>query len=278
MIIDTHAHIYSPDEIRYPPIDDPLRPPPGTGDPDHLREEMARAGVDRVCLIQTSSFYRWDNRFTRDISKSASGANAPGWAAGVCTLDPDNVHSPEILHALVEQSNIKGMRCVPAADGSLDHPGVRALWRQALELGIVINALVPLGVADQLARLLDDFPDLSVVLDHCLSLTRGAEFEATVAAVVELARRPNLHAKLTFLGSGSAERYPFADMHEPLRMFIDAYGPDRCMWGSDFPTELWCPRVSYGDHLRLFQEDLDLSAGEREAILGGTAERLWFGG
>ncbi|MFP6594729.1 MAG: amidohydrolase family protein, partial [Dehalococcoidia bacterium] len=273
MIIDTHAHIYSPDKTTYPTIEGPYSPPPGTGDPDHLRAEMLKAGVDRACLIQTSTFYRWDNRFTRDTS-----AGATDWAAGVCTLDPDNVHSAEIMYSLVDRANIKGMRSVPAADGSLDHPGVRALWAQAQELGIVINVLVPLNVADQLARMLDDYPDLNVVLDHCLSLTRGPQFESTVAAVVELARRPNLHAKLTFLGTGSAERYPFSDMHEALRMFVDAYGPDRCVWGSDFPTELWCPRVNYNDHLTLFQEDLGLSAGEQEAILGGTAERLWFGG
>lgn len=272
MIVDTHAHIYSPDEAAYPPIDDPLRPPPGTGDAAHLREEMAAAGVDRACLIQTSSFYRWDNRYTRDTA-----AGSPDWAAGVCTLDPDNVHSPEILRSLTERSNIRGMRSVPAADGRLDHPGVRALWATARDLGIVINVLAPTEAAGQLGALLDDFAGLSVVLDHCFSLSRSSpNYEATVATVVEMARRPNLHAKLTFVASGSAQRYPFRDMHDALRMFVDAYGPDRCVWGSDFPTELWCPKVAYGDHLRLFREGLGLTPGEQEAILGGTAERLWF--
>jgi len=45
MIIDTHAHIYSPDETAYPTIDDPYRPPAGTGDHDHLRAFQKELGL-----------------------------------------------------------------------------------------------------------------------------------------------------------------------------------------------------------------------------------------
>ena len=68
MIIDTHAHIYSSDEQNYPPISAPYKPPGGTGDTSHLRDEMTKAGVDRAVLIQTSTFYRWDNRYLRDTA------------------------------------------------------------------------------------------------------------------------------------------------------------------------------------------------------------------
>lgn len=58
VIIDSHAHIYSADEASYPPVDEPLSPPDGTGSPEHLRREMDASGIDRAMLIQTSSFYR----------------------------------------------------------------------------------------------------------------------------------------------------------------------------------------------------------------------------
>ena len=237
MIIDTHAHIYSPDEAAYPTIEDPLRPPSGTGSHEHLRREMDAAGVDRAVLIQTSTFYRWDNRYLRDTS-----ASARDWAVGVCTLDPDDFHSPDVLYALVERSNVRGMRSIAAADGRYDHPGVRQLWAEATRLGIVINSQIPLELADELASLLDAYPDLRVVLDHCLSLRARPINEATVSKVIDLARHPNLHAKLTFLPTGSDEEYPFGDMHDWCKRFIEAYGPERCVWGSDFPTELWCPK------------------------------------
>jgi predicted TIM-barrel fold metal-dependent hydrolase len=274
MIVDTHAHIYSPDETAYPPIEKPYRPPAGTGSPEHLRREAAAAGVDRVMMVQTTTFYGWDNRFVRDTAPAARE-----WAVGVCTLDPEYPHSTDVLYALAQRSNVRALRTY-ASGGSgqerrYDHPGNRRLYAEAREVGIVINALLNAGAADQLAQMLADFPDQPVVLDHCLALSAGRNFDATVAAVVDLARFPNLTAKLTFLPTGSAEEYPFRDMHGALRRFVDAYGPERCIWGSDFPCELWCPKVTYAGHLQLFKEELGLSAAEQAAILGDTAARLY---
>ena len=198
------------------------------------------------------------------------------WAAGVCTLDPDDPHSPDVLYALVHTANVRALRTYASGPGRrYDHPGNRRLYAAARRLGIVVNALLSVDTADELARMLDDFADLPVVLDHCLALSAGPRYEATVAKVVELARHPNLHAKLTFLPTGSAEAYPFRDLHAACRRFVDAYGPERCVWGSDFPTELWCPKATYAGHLALFRDELGLSAAEQEAILGGTAARLY---
>ena len=271
MIIDTHAHIYSPDEKRYPPIDKPYRPPAGKGALDHLRRESQANGVERVCLIQTSTFYRWDNRYICDSAKSN-----PSWTAGVCTLDPDDPHSPGLLAQYARDYRIRGMRSIPARDGRLDHPGVRALWKTASELGLVINVLIDPDKAEEADRLLADFSPLRVVLDHCLNLKAGAQLETVLAQVLRLARRPNLHAKLTFLPTGSASGYPCADMHDACLKIIDAFGADRCVWGSDFPCELWTPRVSYAEHLRIFTHDLALKDAQRRAILGETARKLWF--
>lgn len=271
MIVDTHAHIYSPDEAAYPPCDQPLRPPPGTGSPAHLRREMQAAAVDRVMVVQTTTFYRWDNSFVRDTA-----APSRDWAVGVCTLDPDHPHSPDVLYALVHRSNVRALRTYASGpERRYDHPGNRRLFEAARRLGIVVNALLSLETADELAQMLRDYPDLPVVLDHCLALRASPRYEQTVAKVIELARHPNLHAKLTFLPTGSAEEYPFRDMHDACRRFIDAYGPDRCIWGSDFPTELWCPKVTYRGHLDLFRHELGLAPSEQEAILGATAARLY---
>ena len=48
------------------------------------------------------------------------------------------------------------------------------------------------------------------------------------------------------------------------------------MWGSDFPCELWIPKATYAQHLRLFTDELGLEAAARAAVLGGTAARVWF--
>src|SRR5262245_41773214 len=109
LIIDCHAHIYGEDEKKYPPIDKPYRPPAGTGTLAHLRREMRNAGVKLVTAVHTSTFYRWDNRFTADSARKNRD-----WMARICTLDPDDGHSPGLLEQYVRKDNVRGMRSIPA--------------------------------------------------------------------------------------------------------------------------------------------------------------------
>ena len=97
-------------------------------------------------LVQTTTFYGWDNRFVRD-----TGAVSGDWAVGVCTLNPDDPHSPDVLYALRERANVRALRTYVSGTGAYkgryDHPGNRRLWAAAGELGIVINALLGLPAA-----------------------------------------------------------------------------------------------------------------------------------
>jgi predicted TIM-barrel fold metal-dependent hydrolase len=117
-----------------------------------------------------------------------------------------------------------------------------------------------------------------VVLDHAAypRAAEGVDAE-TVTRVAALARFPNLYLKLTFALTGSEEECPFQDMQPILRRLIEAYGPERCMWGSDFPCGLWLPgKATYRSYLSLFTEVLCLSESDRRAILEETPLRLWF--
>lgn len=270
-VIDCHAHIYSTDERKYPTIDKPYRPPAGTGTVEHLQKTMHAAGVRYVTAIQTSTFYRWDNRFTADASRENRD-----FMAGVCTLDPDDPDSPRQLAEFARDFNIRGMRSIPASSGRLDDPGVAALWKAAEELGIVINVLVNADKRAEIESLAARHPKLNVVIDHCLNVKAGPELEPTLKTMSALADVPTLHAKLSFIPTGSAEEYPCRDMHAPCRRIIEAYGPERCVWGSDFPCELWCPKVTYAQHLRIFTHELGLNAQAMQAILWDTPHRLWF--
>jgi len=110
----------------------------------------------------------------------------------------------------------------------------------------------------------------AVVLSPGIPLTHP-----TPHPVVALARYPNAYAKLTFLPVASRERFPFADVHGMVRQVVDAFGPERCLFGCNFPTAQYCPDITYTQAVELFAEVVDLSPGEREWILGGTAAALW---
>lgn len=271
LVIDCHAHIYSEDETKYPTIEKPYRPPAGTGTIAHLEREMRAAGVKYVTAIQTSTFYKFDNRFTADSSRANST-----YMAGVCTLDPDDPASPTKLEEYAKSYNIRGMRSIAGKSGRLDDPGVDALWSMAERLGIVINVLTGIDHQEQIESLVKRHPKLRVVIDHCLNIKAGPTLAPTVAAMRTLAAQPTVHAKLSFIPTGSAEEYPFRDMHAPCLEVIKSFGPERCVWGSDFPCELWCPKVTYAKHLRIFTHELGLDEKAQRAILGETAKRLWF--
>jgi len=271
LVIDCHAHIYGEDDRKYPTISEPYPPPEGTGTISHLRREMRANGVRYVTAIQTSTYYRWDNRFTTDSARENSD-----FMVGVVTLNPDDPNSPPLLEKYVNDSNVRGMRSIPAQSGKLDDPGVEKLWETAERLGIVINALVDRDKKPEVEALARRHPHLRVVIDHCLNLAAGPDLEPTLGDMLALATLPNVYAKLTFIPTGTLEAYPCRDLHDACRQIIGAFGPERCVWGSDFPCELWCPNVTYAEHLQIFSHELGLDAAAKTAILGETAHRLWF--
>jgi predicted TIM-barrel fold metal-dependent hydrolase len=154
---------------------------------------------------------------------------------------------------------------------------VRKLWKVVTEEGISVDIfLMRPDHVQSATKLLQEFPGLTVGFCHCMDLKPGPALEPGIKAVCELARFKNLHAKVDFIGTGTQMNYPCEDLHSAALRVIDAYGPERCVWASCFPNELWTPKISYGEHLRIFQEALPLSQKAREWILGGTARKLWF--
>ncbi|MBM3957520.1 MAG: amidohydrolase family protein, partial [Gemmatimonadetes bacterium] len=255
IIVDAHPHIYSPDRERYPPISEPLEP----GEPaavEDLRRRMNEVGVSRAVFIQTSTYYGWDNRYVMDSTR----ANRE-WAIGVVTLDPDDPSHLDVLEDAVRTYGVRGLRGLKDRTGRIDTSAVRRLWTKARDLGIVVNCLVgdDLDRVPEIEKIASDIDDLRVVIDHCLMLNAGRGREETLAALKRLSALPNVYAKLTCGATGSSRVYPHEDMHGPLRRVIECFGPERCVWGSDFPNALWTKGTSYRQNLTLFTEELGLS-------------------
>jgi L-fuconolactonase len=273
LVIDCHAHIYSPDEKRYPVRKDPLRPPPGKGSVEHLRQESRAAGVTAVRAIQTLTFYNFDNSYLCDSTK----AN-PDWVCGVATLDPDNPESPALLRRYVREFGVRSLRSIPSgARKTFDDPGVRALWKVVADEGITVDIfLMQPAMVPSASKLIADFPRLTIGFCHCMDLKPGPALDENLKTVLRLSRFKNLHPKVDFLGTGSNLKYPCQDLHHAVLEIIHTYGAERCWWGSCYPCELWTPKISYAENLRLFSEALPLKDSERRMILGENARRIWF--
>ena len=273
LIIDCHAHISSADEDRYPPKDDPLRVPGGKASINDLRTVSRTNGVTAVRAVQTVSFYDYDNRYLCDATK----AN-PDWVAGVCTLDPDDPRSPGMMERFVRHYGVKTLRSTPGNNRTtFDHEGVRRLWKTCADVGATIDIfLMRLEWVESAEKLLREFPNINVGFDHCMDLKPGPLYAKTLSEVLRLTKYKNLYAKVDFISTGTAIGYPGPDLHDAAMKIIDAYGPERCVWGSNFPNVLWTPKLTYAEHLGIFTRELPLGEKARAQVLGETARRLWF--
>jgi predicted TIM-barrel fold metal-dependent hydrolase len=273
LIIDCHTHPYSEDTQKYPPVaPHPTTPPKGTGTIEHLRRATKDAGVRFAVSIQPRTYYLYDNRFTVEV-----GRNNRDWLAAVVNLNPDDPRSPELFEQWVKEGSIRGLVSVPGKSNRWhDNDVILQLWERAQRLGITVNINTGINAPKDLEPMLRRFPKVRVALDHSLNMRVGPQMERILAALTQMAAFPNVYTKLSFLPTGTAEKYPFRDLHEPCRQIIRTFGPDRCVWGSNSPCELWCPNVTYAQHLRLITHELGLDQPAKEAILSKTPKVLWF--
>ena len=273
LIIDCHAHVTSPDEERYPVKAQPLLIPDGKGAIEDLLQIATSNKVTAVRAVHTVSSYDYDNRYLCDVADNNRQS-----VAGVCTLDPDDPKSPEKLIQIVRDYGVRTLRSIPGENRrTFDCDGVRKLWKSCADTGTTIDIfLMGLDHVASAEKLLREFSDLTVAFCHCMDLKPGPNYQNVLAEVLRLSGYRNLIAKVDFISTGSEIGFPGKDLHDAAIEIIHTYGPERCVWGSNFPNSLWTPTFTYAEHLRIFTEILPLRDDERAQILGKTAQRLWF--
>ncbi len=272
MIIDSHLHVWSDDESLYP-YGEVSRP--GTGaraSVELLNEHMAEAGVEKAVIVQPIH-YLYDNRYVADCL-----ARFPGRFAAVCLVDPKEPAAPDQLEELVRGRGFGGMRLHlsrqedPSALAASDQD---PLWRRVEELSV---CLIVLGRARELPALepiVDRFPDVKVVLDHLGGPPVGEEpTHPLLGNVLRMAKYPNVYVKVSNMNRISKVPYPHRDTHDMVRRIYDAFGPERLMWGTDFPHVLTAG--GYVNALELVRDELDFLTNEDKYwLFSGTVRKVW---
>jgi predicted TIM-barrel fold metal-dependent hydrolase len=89
-----------------------------------------------------------------------------------------------------------------------------------------------------------------------------------------LKRHPTLFVKISHPWSLSKQPYPYLDVQDNVKRLYDAFGPQRLMWGTDWPI---CEaHTTYAKTLTLVRDDMKfLSAEDKSWILSRTVERVW---
>src|SRR5262249_35747302 len=134
------------------------------------------------------------------------------------------------------------------------------------------------GAVPGFARIAERHPQLTLIIDHMgLNSSRRANritesIPAAIDQAVALARYPNVSVKFSGAVGNSLEPYPFRDMTGYLQRLFDAYGPQRCHWGTDITNSL--AKASYRQRVTHFTEDLSFlsESGERQGLGDGTRD------
>jgi L-fuconolactonase len=182
--------------------------------------------------------------------------------------------------------------------GSAPHlladPEVRRGMTVLRDLGLVLDTWVFFPQLADVAEAADAVPDLSVVLDHCggpLGYGRYSgrsedDFETWRKGVHAVAERPNvtckiggLVARLAAFDYRTADRpatsAELATLWRPwIETCIDAFGPDRCMFESNYPVDK--VGVPYATLWNTFKRvTSSMTDGERADLFAGTARRVY---
>ena len=140
-----------------------------------------------------------------------------------------------------------------------------------------VNMLV-WGRLEQAKQLAARNPNTSIVIDH-LGLQQPfeppapAQPFAELPKVLELARRPNALIKVSGACTLSRKPYPFPDIWDPLARIFDAWGFERCLWGTDWTRAF--PVVNYENAVKPFMETNRLSKGDWAMLMGGACEKAY---
>lgn len=274
MIIDTHLHVWSDDFSRYPFTGG--RKAVTGASVEVLNQTMAAAGVDRAVIVQPIH-YLYDHRYVIDCLR-----RFPGRFAGVGLVDRHAPDAPDRLRQLVQEHGFSGLRvhlARPDDPAEWAAPEQVPVWQRALELSACIQIFGPAALLPAITPMIDRFPEVTVVLDHIGGAPADEESPYPLLGnVLQLAQYPNTYVKLTPQPNKSRQPYPHADTFPTLRRLYDAFGPQRLMWGTNFPGVI--RNTGYDRALELFRDHLDfLNAEDKEWIFMKTPLRVWrFGG
>lgn len=272
MRIDAHHHLWRYNSEEYEWIPDEMAALRRDFTAKDLEREVQAAGVDATVAVQARQTVE-ETRWLLSIARQSPViVGVVGW------LPLADKSLPGLLEKFQDDPGLKGVRHVVQGEpaGYLDrndfNRGIAVLQRA----GLVYDLLVLARQLEEATRFVDRHPRQSFVLDHLAKpeIAKGEHVHWSVA-ITDLARRPNVSCKISGMVTEARWREWTPEALAPyFDTALQAFGPDRLMIGTDWPV------LTVGcDYARWWRTVEDwiapLTQAEREAILGGVAERVY---
>ena len=268
-IVDSQIHIW--EDARMSPQHRQIP----TYSMDDALKEMAEAGVDAAVVHPPSTLGEKVNQLAAEAVRRHPDK--------FCILGHFDLQSPD------REAIVKNWRQRPGMLGfrfTFNQPHQQSWWtdgsldwfwaaceREKLPVGLLAG-----GHMAAFAKIAERYPGLKLHIDH---MGRhggggGAKDDAAFADLGEMlavAKYPNVELKLSGAPSYSSEPYPYRNIQKYIRQMFDAFGPQRCFWGTDI-TRMPC---SYRQCVTMFTEELPWLQGRDKDLVMGQAVCDWLG-
>lgn len=271
--IDAHHHLWKYQKKDYGWISDGMKALARDFVPADLEQEMSRCGVGGAIAVQARQTIEETNWLLAQAKKSQLIRGVVGWAP---MASPG---LPGVLEKWSGQGLLKGLRHIVQ-----DEPDDEFILREDFNAGIaaiagfglVYDILIYERQLPAAIRFVDRHPNQIFVLDHLAKpRIKEHDLEPWRGHLCELARRGNVYCKLSgMVTEADWAAWTARDLVPYVDAALDAFGPDRLMFGSDWPVCILAG--GYRKWFEAVQELLaKLSGTERESILGGVARKVY---
>jgi L-fuconolactonase len=254
MNIDSHQHFWMYDPARHGWIDDTMVVLRRDFLPEELAGELHANKIGASVAVQADQSEQ-ETLFLLDLAKrSRSIAGVVGW------IDLASPAIDERLQFFSRFEKLRGFRHVVQSE-----PDDRFVMRPDFTRGI--SAAI---------ELVGKFPGQRFVVDHLAKPEiKSKDLAAWARHLRDIARSTNVYCKLSGLVTETNwQRWTLADFDPYLDVAFEAFGPDRLMFGSDWPVCLLA--ASYQQVKQIVEEYVDRKApAEREKIFGANAVRFY---
>jgi len=271
-VIDVQVHAY---ERNHPgrPWAGHLHGPASANGPEMVAA-MDAVGVDAAVIVSSFNLYRLDPSYALAVQAV--------WPDRFRVVTPVDVTDPAIEEFVAEWAKTPGARGIRIMlrDELLSDPAdprMRRTFAAAGRHGLPVNFLC-WGRLDEGTEVVRRNPDTVIVIDHLGLLQPNeppplAEPWADLPKLLALAAYPNVRVKISGACTLSRQGPPYDDIWEPVLRIIDAFGLDRCMWGTDWTRT--SGMLTYEQGVAPFRDTTRLSASDKAQLMGGTVEKVY---
>lgn len=271
MTIDSQVHSYERNSPERPWATVPPWPDEVNG--DDMVAAMDAVGVDGALLVSPFSMYRYDASYALEVY-----AKHPGKFGVIKPFDPQVEAVADEIAEWARTPGVVGARLMLRDQTTgADDPGMNRMLAAGAQAGFPVNVMAT-GKLPLLLELARRNPDTRMVIDHVglpqpIEPPAPPEPFADLADVIALAACDNVVIKISGACTLSHQPFPYPDIWEPLRKVFDAFGFDRCMWGTDWTRATGV--LNYQQGVEPFRVTDQLSDSERSALMGGSLAKIY---